>query len=92
MILSLQNDLVLTLGVLDINKYRLTLSQNSAIQGAPFGLTKMIRSDGVISSTGVRKFFTATPQAFTFPTGVIGKYTPAIFNITASSTVGSYKY
>ncbi len=45
-------------------------------------------SDGVTSSLGVRKFFTAAPQSFTFPVGVAGKYTPAIFTITANATVG----
>jgi hypothetical protein len=48
----------------------------------------MIMSDGVISSLGVRKFFNAGSQSFTFPVGVAGKYTPAIFTITASATVG----
>ena len=87
--ITLQGDLVLTQGILDINKNRLTLSQNSAIDGASFGLTKYIKSEGVISSLGVRKFFTNTPQTFTFPVGVSGKYTPADIDITASATVGS---
>ncbi len=83
----LQNNLVLTQGIFNINSNLLTLSQNSSIIGSP-GLNKMIMSDGVISSPGVRKFFTAVPQSFTFPVGVSGKYTPAIFTITANATVG----
>ena len=86
----LQNDLVLTQGILNINSNLLALSQNSSIIGVP-GLTRMIISDGVISSSGVRKFFTAAPQSFTFPVGVAGKYTPAIFTITANGAVGSIK-
>ena len=85
--IMIQNDLVLTHGIFDINSNLLTLSQNSSIIGVP-GITGMIISDGVTSSLGVRKFFTASSQSFTFPVGVAGKYTPAIFNITASSTVG----
>jgi hypothetical protein len=83
----LQNNLVLTQGIFNINSNLLTLSQNSIIIGLP-GINRMIMSDGVISSPGVRKFFAATPQSFTFPVGVAGKYTPAIFTITANATVG----
>jgi hypothetical protein len=88
---SLQNDFMMTLGILDINQYQLTLSQNSTLGGAPFSLTKMIVSDGVASSLGLRKFFNtiAAPTSFTFPVGVTGKYTPAIYTLTANSTVGS---
>ena len=83
----LQNNLALTQGIFNINSNLLILSQNSNIIGVP-GINKMIMSDGVISSPGVRKFFTAVPQSFTFPVGVSGKYTPAIFTITANATVG----
>ncbi len=86
--ITLQSNLVLTQGVFDINKFLLTLSQNSLIEGTPFDATKMIKSDGVISNLGVRKFFTAAPQSFTFPVGVSGKYTPAIYTISANATVG----
>lgn len=87
---SIQNNLVLTQGVLDINQYWLTLSQNSSILGAPFNNTKMIKSDGVTSSNGVRKFFPiiSSPVSFTFPVGVTGKYTPASYSISSSATVG----
>lgn len=87
--ISLQNDLVLSKGIFDINQYQLTLSQTSSIGGAPFDVTKMVVTDGVASNLGMRKFFASNPAAaFTFPIGVNGKYTPAILNITASSTVG----
>ncbi len=89
--IALQHNLVLTRGVLDVNKYLLTLSQNSLISGTAFGSSKMIRSDGVSSSQGVLKFFPAGAQTFTFPVGVAGKYTPALFTVTASSTVGSIR-
>jgi hypothetical protein len=88
---ALQHDLVLSRGVFDINKYQLTLSQNSLIQGTGFKSTKMIKSDGVASSRGLLKFFPAGAQTFTFPVGVSGKYTPALFTVSASSTVGSVR-
>ncbi len=88
---ALQHDLVLSNGVLDINKYLLTLSQNSLILGTGFKTTKMIRSDGVGSSRGLLKFFPTGAQTFTFPVGVAGKYTPALFTVTASATVGSVR-
>jgi len=86
--INLRNNLVLTNGILDINIYLLTLSQTSVISGAPFTINKMIKADGVISCPGIKKFFNAGPQNFTFPVGVSGKYTPAVFSISASSTVG----
>lgn len=86
--INLQNNLVLTQGVLDININELTLNQNSIIQGSSFGVTKMIKSDGVINCPGVKKFFTASAQSFTFPVGVAGKYTPASYNITNNGSVG----
>ncbi|MDX9728721.1 MAG: GEVED domain-containing protein, partial [Bacteroidales bacterium] len=88
---AVQHDLVLTNGELDINKYQLTLSQNSLIQGTGFNTGKMIRSDGVASSRGLLKFFPAGAQTFTFPVGVAGKYTPALFTVTASTAVGSVR-
>lgn len=88
---ALQHDLVLSRGVFDINKYQLTLSQNSLIQGTGFKSTKMIKSDGVASSRGLLKFFPAGARTFTFPVGVSGKYTPALFTVSASSTVGSVR-
>ncbi len=83
----LQNNLVLTQGILDINSNLLTLSQNSNIIGVP-DLTRMIMTEGTVSSPGVRKFFTAAPQSFIFPVGVSGKYSPAYFTISANATVG----
>ncbi|MDZ7633090.1 MAG: hypothetical protein U5L72_01035 [Bacteroidales bacterium] len=89
--ITVQNNLVLTQGILDINSHQLTLGQNSQISGGPFSASKMIRADGVASSRGLLKFFPAAGQIFTFPVGVSAKYTPAIFDITASTNVGSVR-
>lgn len=88
--ITMRNDIVLTKGILDINQYSLLLQQTSKIGGAPFDLTKMITTDGAPSSEGIRKVFNPGSEAnFIFPVGVSGKYTPATFNITTSSTLGS---
>ena len=89
--ITVQNNLVLIQGILDINSHLLTLGQNSQISGEPFSSSKMIRSDGVSSSRGMLKFFPAAGQTFTFPVGVSAKYTPATFDITASTNVGSVR-
>ncbi len=86
--INLQNNLVLTTGIFDINIYQLTLNQNSQVTGAPFSRTKMIKADGVMSCLGVKKSLNSGPQTFTFPVGVPGKYTPVVVIITASSTAG----
>ena len=86
--ITLQEDLTMTLGILDINKNLLSLGVNSLIQGAPFSATKMITSDGVFSNVGLRKFFNPGATVFLYPIGTSGKYTPALLTVTASNTVG----
>ena len=86
--ITLQEDLTLTTGILNIKKNLVSLGMNSLIQGAPFGPTKMITSDGVFSNVGLRKFFNTGATSFLYPIGTAGKYTPALLTITSSSTVG----
>jgi hypothetical protein len=88
--ITLQNDLVMTQGNIDINQRLLSLGQNSNLLGAPFSQTKMIFSQGVASNLGLRKFFgiTAVPVSFTFPVGVSGKYTPVELTLNQNSSVG----
>jgi gliding motility-associated-like protein len=86
--ITVQEDLTLTLGILDIKKYLFTMGVNSNLQGAPFGATKMITSDGVFSNVGLRKFFNPGATIFLYPIGTAGKYTPALLTTTASSSVG----
>ncbi len=88
--ITLQNDLVLTTGILTISSNLLTLSQTSSIGGSPFSSTKMIKTDGVSSSSGVSKFFSTGAANFTFPVGVTGKYTPAVYAISANASLGYY--
>lgn len=89
--ISLNKNLVLTLGNLDINQYMLNLGVNSNIMGAPFSASKMIVVDGVFSNVGIRKYFSSysgPSQTFTYPIGVTGKYTPVVFTYTDNTTTG----
>ena len=91
---SLAGNFALTQGVFDIGSKQLVLSQNSLIEGSSFNVLKMIKTDGVASALGVKKFFPAVSSStfnFTYPIGVTGKYTPAIYAITASASVGSIR-
>jgi hypothetical protein len=83
--LALSEELKLTNGILDINQYNLTLGTNSFITGGVPGITRMIMSDGVFSNGGITKYFAAGYNGtFTYPVGVAGKYTPAIFTVNAT--------
>ncbi len=86
--ITIQEDLTMTVGILDIKKNLVTLGANSLIQGAPFSATKMITSDGVFSNVGLKKFFNPGATSFLYPIGTSGKYTPALLTITASSSLG----
>ncbi len=88
--ISLQYDLVLTSGILDIQSYLLSLGVNSNIGGSPFSASKMIECDGVATSLGVDKLFNIVSSSnFTIPIGVSGKYTPLnLVNFTTTS-IGS---
>jgi hypothetical protein len=85
---TLNEDLTLTTGIFDINRYILTLGQASDILGAPFSDAKMITTDGVYSNVGIQKEFTAGATTFDYPIGTAGKYTPASLTVTANATAG----
>jgi hypothetical protein len=92
--ITLQKNLRLTAGVLDINQYLLTLGVNSNIEGSGFSASKMIASDGAFSNVGIRKFFSiysGATQTFTYPIGTSGIYTPAVLSYTDNTNVGSIR-
>ncbi len=93
--ITLQGNLLLTNGVLNIKQHLLTLGQNSIIEGpqvlTTWGLTKMIITDGVFSNIGLKKFFSSGLISFIYPIGTAGKYTPAILSATASGSVASIR-
>lgn len=86
--ISLEQDLLLSDGVFNINQYLLTLSENANIvdtTGAGFSSTKMIEPNGVFSNVGIKKSFFAVADTITYPLGISGKYTPAILEINTSA-------
>lgn len=87
--ISLQGNLVLTSGILDIGSWQLTLGSGSDIAGS-YSSTRMIRCDGVLSSGGIKKLFPVigSSRVFTYPFGVSGKYTPAVFTIDNNAATG----
>lgn len=87
--ISMQGNLVLTNGVFDIGSWQLILGTGSDITGV-FNTARMIQCDGVLSSGGIKKLFPviSSTQTFTFPIGVSGKYSPAVFTIDNNSATG----
>lgn len=88
--ITLLHDLVMTTGVFNIKSSNLVLNTGADISGASFSSSKMIKTDGVASSAGLTKFFPIinSTTAFTFPVGVTGKYTPALYSINTNATIG----
>jgi fibronectin-binding autotransporter adhesin len=76
-------------GLLNIGTTLLSLTSTAAGSISGFGATKYIQSSGVLSDGGVTKSYPASPLNFTFPIGVSGKYTPAQFNVTTNTAVGT---
>lgn len=84
--INLNNNLLLTNGILNIQNNRLQLNAQSTLVGAGFGITKMIQTGGDIGDLGLRKYHSTGVSSFTYPVGSPGKYTPVSVNITANST------
>ena len=85
--LQVNGVLKFTAGYLFIDGSLLTLGVNSSISGS-FDYTKMIRTNGVLSDAGVRKYFASGTSTFTYPFGISGKYTPATITVTGNTTLG----
>ena len=89
--ITLQKNLRLTTGILDINRYLFTLGVTSIIEGSSFDANKMISSDGVFSDVGLRKYFniySGVVDTLTYPIGTSGKYTPVDLILNDNANVG----
>lgn len=86
--LSINGNLNFQQGLLYINNHLLTLGVNNTITGT-INSSNMIRLNGVISDAGVTKHFPASASDFTFQIGTTLKYTPARYNFTSNSAVGT---
>ncbi len=87
--ITINGDLVLTVGILNIKNHLLTLAESASLVGS-FGVGNMITTNGVYSNKGVKKIISSgdTP-AFTFPIGVNGKYTPVVLDLSANDNTAS---
>lgn len=80
-----------TSSVFNIGANKLSLSSGSNIYsalsgtGANFTSTRMVQTNGLVSDLGIEKEW-ATTGSFTYPIGVSGKYTPAVFELYAEPT------
>jgi fibronectin-binding autotransporter adhesin len=85
--------LTLTNGILDIGSNLLSLTNTSAtaIAGAPFNSTKMIRTTGNNADQGVQKSYPVGASDFLFPIGTGTRYTPARLNVTANTAAGTIR-
>ncbi len=83
--ITLQKNLNLISGKLMLQEFLLSLTSTSEIEGSGFASNKMIATDGVFSSQGLKKTFTSytgVEKTFEFPVGTGNKYTPAFFKYT----------
>lgn len=70
-------------GLLYIDNKLLRLGVSSSVSGAD--ATKFIKTNGTLSDAGVTKMYPTGAYDFTFPIGVVGKYTPARLNVTGNT-------
>ncbi len=90
---SINGNLRLANGILDINLYNLKFSTTSAVydvlSGAPapttFGDTRMIMTSGEVSDGGVTRTFSAT-GTFLYPLGTSSGYHPATIDFSQAPT------
>jgi fibronectin-binding autotransporter adhesin len=75
-------------GIFYINNHQLSFGESASVTGS-LSASSMIRMNGVTSDGGVRKFFPASAQSFTFPVGITLKYTPSTIQVTSNTVAGS---
>lgn len=75
--------------MLDIGSNLLKLSNISASATSGSSATSYIRLNGLVADQGVQKSYPASALDYTFPIGVVGKYTPARLNVTSNTALGA---
>ncbi len=80
--LQIDNELVFTNGIFDIEGQRLTLGAGSSVTSSNgFYKERMIRTTGGVQAAGIRIFLDGEDE-FLVPFGVTGKYTPVVIHAT----------
>jgi hypothetical protein len=84
--------LILTAGKLNLGDKALALGSaatgNGIISVSSPGTSKMIQVTGSLSDAGVSRYYNGTGN-FTWPIGVVGKYTPASINVSSTGLAGT---
>ncbi|MBR8536888.1 hypothetical protein KDU71_15050 [Carboxylicivirga sediminis] len=89
--LTVNTNLRLQRGVLNIDKNLLILNSGSTIEAVnPFSATNMIQTNISFTDNGVRKYFNTTPKTFIYPMGAGGKYTPVTIRIDSNVSSTGY--
>jgi hypothetical protein len=86
--ITVNGTLTLSNGIIYIDNNLLSFGTSAIVAGV-FSAARMIRTNGVISDSGVVKNYPIGASSFTFPIGVTGKYTPVTYNVTANGAVGA---
>lgn len=86
--ITVNGTLTLSNGIIYIDNNLLSLGSSASVSGT-FSATRMVRTNGAISDSGMVKNYPVGASTFTFPIGVTGKYTPVTYNVTANAAVGS---
>jgi fibronectin-binding autotransporter adhesin len=88
--ITINDNLNLQSGLLNISVFLLRLSENCSVSGS-FSGTSMIRTNGNAVDSGVMKMFPSGTANFEFPVGTSVNYTPASFDITSNSATGTIR-
>jgi fibronectin-binding autotransporter adhesin len=86
--ITVNGTLTLSNGIIYIDNNLLSMGASATATGT-FSATRMIRTNGAISDSGMVKNYPVGASSFTFPIGVTGKYTPVTYNVTANGAVGA---
>ncbi len=87
--MTITHVLTFTEGSLYIDDYLLTFDTEATITGS-LDEDHMIIENGVMSDLGVKKVFdSGDTEAFTYPMGVSGKYTPITYDFSANANDGA---
>ena len=92
--IAVTDELELINGVLDIDKYLLSLAINAEITSpAAFSETNMVQTNMNFTDKGIQKTFPAISSTtdFTYPIGCQGKYTPFVLSIDEINSGGSIR-
>ncbi len=92
--IQVNGNLAIQSGLLDIQNHRLSLGQESQLEGESFSSTKMVSTSGGIEAFGLQKHLEGGSENYTFrfPVGSGGKYTPVDIEYTHEGSNGHISF